>query len=284
MSQFDDAVFRFFAWSHVVIAGLVAYVGGLLLHGWTTYLFFENWGFAWAFMAFFSPLFGELVAVVACFWWGVWFYVLAAAAYIAGISSFSFVDEASELMASKLGKRLFGASAIMMYILLGCFGFFAIRAATLPKLLSENDRREIEDVSDAVCGVLKNCLSSDSAALRLKRRQMNRAPPYWEIRRHAKRRGQSQSEGLPRAFALTERDSMAYVFGPEGFGAAFFPEAESAEAVESLPERCGQPIPRLKSKPRSCSTNYQCHRRKGQSGRLRQSVKARTAARMATDA
>ena len=157
--------FRFFAWSHVVIAGLVAYVGGLLLHGWTTYLFFENWGFVWAFMAFFCPLFGELVAVVACFWWGVWFYVLAAAAYIAGISSFSFVDEASELMASKLGKRLFGASAIMMYILLGCFGFFAIRAATLPKLLSENDRREIEDVSDAVCGVLKNCLSSDSAVI-----------------------------------------------------------------------------------------------------------------------
>ena len=40
----SPSLFRFFVWSHVVIAGLVAYIGGLCLHGWTTDLFFENWG------------------------------------------------------------------------------------------------------------------------------------------------------------------------------------------------------------------------------------------------
>ena len=194
----SPSLFRFFVWSHVVIAGLVAYIGGLCLHGWTTYLFFENWGLFWAFMAFSLPLFSELVAIVACFWWGVWFYVLAVAAIIVGMSSFSFADEASELMASKLGRRLFGVSAIALYILLGSFGFFAIRAANLPKPLSENDRREIEDVSCAVCGVLKNCSSSDSAVIarlaEAKDRLRRRIGEYDAMRRE---KIQAQSKHLP---------------------------------------------------------------------------------------
>lgn len=234
----SPSLFRFFIWSHVVIAGLVAYIGGLFVHGWTTYLFFENWGLFWAFMAFSLPLFSELVAIVACFWWGVWFYVLAVAAIIVGMLSFSFADEASELMASKLGRRLFGVSAIALYTLLGCFGFFAVRAANLPRPLSVNDRQEIEDVSCAVCGVLKNCWSSDSAVMAglvgAKDRLHREIADFDTVRSKEVKRA---VDAYLRTYLLIERDSKAYFLSAEQSNPRFSLGVDTREAIGRLPLR-----------------------------------------------
>jgi hypothetical protein len=100
-------------------ASVVVYIGGLVLHVWTAYLFFENWGTFWSIVSLFVPPFGELFALGACFGWGVWFYVLAVAAIMVGTTSFPLADEAASRSSSRSARLLFVASAIPLYVLLG---------------------------------------------------------------------------------------------------------------------------------------------------------------------
>jgi hypothetical protein len=230
-----SSLFQLLAAGHFLVAGMVIYLGGFALHVWTAYLFFTNWGTFWAIVAFCVPVMAEVAAIpLVCFWWGPWFYILAIASYLAALLPFGFLSSAEE----KSVRLFLGIAAIAMYASLGGLSFFAVRAANLPKPLSENDRREIEDVSCAVCGVLKNCSSSDSAVIaglaEEKDRLRRRIGEYDAMRREEINR---KVNIYLRTFALTEQDSMAYVFDPQVSERPFSLSAEAREAMELLPER-----------------------------------------------
>lgn len=222
------ALLTFLGVSHSV----VVYFGGFLLHIWTTYLFFTHWGVFFGFIAFFCPPLSELVALGCCFWWGTWYYILAIAAFLTGTLSFGLAEAFSE----RAVKWLL-ASGLVTYILLASFGFFAIRTAIEPRRLSENDRKEAEDVSLATFAVLKNCSSRDPTVLagltEAKDRIRRRVDGYDNLRKEEVVRNVNV---YLRAYALTARDCKDYLLFNESPDQRFVLSDETQRAIDSLPK------------------------------------------------
>jgi len=132
--------------------------GGVALHIWTAYLFYHNWGAFWGIVAFFFPGISTLLACVMCFWWGVWFYILAPAAWVACACAAASLDE----------ERTRGftiVAAIVLIILLASFAYFVIDYATSPDHLSEVELRQADDMAAVVCGILVDSVSADPERL-----------------------------------------------------------------------------------------------------------------------
>jgi len=170
----------------LVIMGIITpiiWLGGIALHLWTTYLFYDNWGTFCAIMALLIPVLAELVALFACFWWGLWFYVLAVAAYLA---SWGFVT--CVVVAKGTGKPAPVLAVLVVLVLIIAlpvsFTYFAYSYAVNPKPITSALRERLEDDATTVIFILLNQLSDEAldaakvaeAKSRLHRRTRNYGP------------------------------------------------------------------------------------------------------------
>ncbi len=222
---------------HIVVAGFVVWIGGLALHVWTAHLFFTNWGTFAAIVAFFSPPFAELAAIfLVCFWWGPWFYILAIASLVTAAMSIGLVCKAED--SAKLPRTLAWSVAISMYICVFGFSFFAVRDATTPKIVSESEREEIEEVSCVMCAVLDDCGSLDSETLsgvmEAKDRLRRKIGKYDAMRRGEVRK---TVDAYLYARALLERDFRRFIEDGAGANRRFIVSEESRQAFSSLPAK-----------------------------------------------
>jgi len=137
------------------VAGLALSVGSIALHLWTTYLVYDNWGTFWGIVAFFSPPFVEVVACVACFWWGMWFYLLAPLTLLTGLICFYTAQEHSR-------KIAWVAITLIAFVATGAaFGYLLVGHYLGPTRITPKLRAELEQVGVAVCSVLAGSLSND---------------------------------------------------------------------------------------------------------------------------
>ena len=131
----------------VTICVIGCYIGILALHFWTTYLFHEHWGPFWGFIVFFMPPLGEIVALFTCFWWGVWFYVLAVAAGVTTLFGIR-IDEC--------GRKAQVIWLAVMLTLVCSFSYFAWGHAFGPKSITAELREELSDCASAVVVIMQS--------------------------------------------------------------------------------------------------------------------------------
>ena len=149
------SVGRFFRAVSLGLGIFIAIFGAIGIHIWITYLFYHNWGEFSAFLAFFIPPLGEIAALVFCFGWGVWFYVLAAAAWIVACYCASGAEDERRAPAVSV-------AALLLFVgLCASFGYFAYDHATAPTRITGELRQELDDVTFAVCATLMGSASDD---------------------------------------------------------------------------------------------------------------------------
>jgi hypothetical protein len=141
---------------------LVLLAGGFALHVWTFTLFYRRWGLFWAAAFFCSPPMGEVVAVFACFWWHIWYYVLAIAVYVVSLGGFYFLQEDADL---PFRPGLFAGWVCLVCILSVSFGHYAWKYSLGPTLRSAADQARLEDSALAVMACLHASASDDPCAL-----------------------------------------------------------------------------------------------------------------------
>lgn len=151
---------KFMTGASMVLGFLLVIGGGLAIHIWTTYLFYEHWGTSenwsrlWAIIAFVSPFLAESVALVACFWWGVWFYILAIGVWFLGFAWMGIAEYEVKL-------EWFAALLATTLLLVGGFGYFAVDYAISPRPMTAELRKEIDDTATAVVFVISASVSKD---------------------------------------------------------------------------------------------------------------------------
>ena len=139
----------------VMILVTIAGPGSLAIYIWTVYLFGTHWGTSWGIIAFFCPILSQLVAMFTCFGWGVWFYVIAIAAWCAcggGILT---------LISEDMGRA---AKVIMPSIalaLVGTFAYFAYEYAVSPTPRSPELRERLKDDAVLAIDIITNGKSRD---------------------------------------------------------------------------------------------------------------------------
>ena len=157
----ESLLFQILGILAIILGGMIIWVGGLALHCWTAYLFFEHWGIFWAFAAFCMPFLAEAAVFIACFSWGMWFYSLAIATWIVGGICFSFAT-------SEDWPRVALIFFIATILLLCGFVYFAVDHAVSPQPISENRQKELGDIASAICVVFSSSRLDDAAnAVRL---------------------------------------------------------------------------------------------------------------------
>ena len=143
----------------VCTGGLLGICGALALHAWTVYLFYTHWGAFYAIMAFLTPPLGELVALVACFWWNAWFYVLAVLGLFSALICGGLSGDVEEKPTT--GLAFLGITLILG----GAFTYFAIDSARRPRVLTQAMRREVEDISRVICIAISLSSSTEPVVL-----------------------------------------------------------------------------------------------------------------------
>ena len=141
---------------------VIMYFGGLALHIWTSALFWDRWGPFWGLIAFFTPFFSEAVAVFACFWWHVWYYVLAIALWLASMGGMAFVEEGP---AFRRRSALFIGWVFLVGVLSVGFGHYAWRYSLGPTSRTATDQAQLEDCAVAVVVSLRASASNDPRQL-----------------------------------------------------------------------------------------------------------------------
>jgi len=106
-------------------------VGGLALHGWTAYLFWHQWGRVEGVIALFLPIMSEVVAALACFGWGRWFYILAILSWLLNFWCLSLT--ATHAQENSRAFYAWLVSFLILLSLLGAFVYFATAFATAPR-------------------------------------------------------------------------------------------------------------------------------------------------------
>ena len=138
-----------------IVLGTIAALGGLAVYFWTVYLFGTHWGEFWGIIAFFCPGLAQLVAMFYCIGWGVWFYIIAIAAF------FSCLGGGATLMSSDIGRA---AKVIMPSIalaLIGTFAYFAYTHAVSPTRLTPELRERLEDDAIVAIAIIFSTTSED---------------------------------------------------------------------------------------------------------------------------
>jgi len=129
--------------------------GSLAIYIWTVYLFFEHWGTFWGVMSLLTPGLAQLVAMFTCVGWGVWFYIIAIAAW------FSCLGGGLTLMSSDMGRA---AKVIMPSIalaLVGTFAYFAYEYAVSPTPRTAELSKRLEDDAVLAIDIITNGKSRD---------------------------------------------------------------------------------------------------------------------------
>ena len=208
---------------------LLCFAGGFALHVWTTFLVGDHWGPGWAIVAFCTPFVAEAVAMVACFWWGVWFYILAVGGWISAAVCLDLAERPGML-----------ASLVVVAVLLaGSFTYFAIEHAVGPRPVTAELRKELEDVSAAFCAVLTASTSADPVAatnmVEVKSQLRKKLADYddnskAEIRRWV--------DSYLRFYLLIVDDVRSHLKTQEQTGkASFLISARTRQAMDGLPGR-----------------------------------------------
>ncbi|HUS45999.1 MAG TPA: hypothetical protein VM219_08215 [Phycisphaerae bacterium] len=146
----------------VAVVIVMMYFGGLVLHIWTSALFWDRWGPFWGVIAFCSPVFAEAVAAFACFWWHVWYYVLAIALWLASMGAMAFTEEGPAL---RFRSALFIGWICLIGVLSVGLGHYAWRYSLGPTSPTANDRAQLEDCALAVVASIHASASDDPSAL-----------------------------------------------------------------------------------------------------------------------
>ncbi len=216
----------------LVVSGFVAYAGGFAIHVWVTHLAYTHWGTFWAIIAFCAPVFAELVALVACFWYGVWFYVLAAACWVCSMVCAGIAGE------DNAGSPK-GATAVLILVLLlgGSFGYFAWEYATAPVVITAEMRQELDDTAAAVCFIMISSESGDPLAA------AKRPEAKARLRSHLAEYGDDQMATVRQGvdsfllfFALLYQDMLSQVEKAQaGMSTKFAISAQTEAALEDLP-------------------------------------------------
>lgn len=150
----------FLAYIAVIISWLILFVGGFLLHGWTTYLFYKHWGPFWALCAFTIPPISEVFACVMCFGWHVWYFILAVVIYVIAAFGLSFasIEENTEFRPTTIRLAL----SIWLLLLAGvsiCFTNLAMKYSFGPTVQTAFAQSQIEDCAAAIIVTIR---ASDS--------------------------------------------------------------------------------------------------------------------------
>ena len=217
----------------MVVCYLVCYFGGLALHIWTAYLFYENWGTFAGIVAFLVPFGSEALALITCFWWGVWFYVLAVLAWLAAAVSLLILGACEEKGESAIIKVCVAIVGVIV-MAIGSFAYFAVGHARAPRPMTADVRAELDDLSYAVCAALNASLSDDPVA------SADLAEAKAKLRKRLKKcDGASKVEicrgvnSYLRAMYLLEQDIEAYARGNKE--EAFSLSPRTCEAMDTLP-------------------------------------------------
>jgi len=64
---------------------------GTAIHFWSAYLAWRHWGVGWGIATLAVPGIGDIVAIVAAFWWGEWAYLALVAVWIVVVLGASLV-------------------------------------------------------------------------------------------------------------------------------------------------------------------------------------------------
>ena len=142
----------------VVVLFVLVYPGALALHVWTSALFYHRWGEFWGFAAFFSPPLPEVVAVFACFWWHIWYYILAIALWLVSLGAAAFVEKDA---AFRFRPALFAGWICVVGILSVSFGQYAWRYSLGPTSRTATDQTQLEDCAKAVVACIHSSSSDD---------------------------------------------------------------------------------------------------------------------------
>jgi hypothetical protein len=138
------------------IASVIVYAGGFALHIWTCYLFFNHWGGFWGIAAFFFPFLCELVALVACFFWGAWFYILAVILWLISLPGIALAGEGKRQGKVALIWLLAATSLSLVFI------YFAWAYAVAPARLTPELRKELDEVATAIVVTMRSAASDDA--------------------------------------------------------------------------------------------------------------------------
>ena len=140
----------------VAVGAVMVYGGGFALHLWTTYLAYHYCGGFWALLAFMTPVVSELVAVVACLFWGIWYYTLAAAAIAVGFGGALFVYREKPHVIGLLACLLVCAG------LTGAFVRNAWKYSLGPTHVTATVQRDLDECAYAAVAVIVASASQDS--------------------------------------------------------------------------------------------------------------------------
>ena len=141
----------------------LGYFGALALHIWTCFLVYYHWGEFCALLAFFSPFFSEAVVLVACFWWGVWFYSVAVVLLLTLFLGGMTLSETPERDSTHFGAACV-CWAVALVLLSAVFGYSAREYAITPRPMTAEFQRELDDVSAAVVQIIAGEKDSARAA------------------------------------------------------------------------------------------------------------------------
>ncbi len=145
-----------------VVLFVIVYVGALALHVWTSVLFYQRWGGVWGFVAFCIPPLPELVAVFACFWWHIWYYILAIALWLVSLGAMPFVEKET---AFRFRLALFIGWISLVGVLSVSFGHYAWKYSLGPTSRTASAQAELEDCAIAIMASLHASDSDDPSAL-----------------------------------------------------------------------------------------------------------------------
>lgn len=218
------------------IGGLLLFLGGLALHIWTAYLFYQHGGLFWGVMALFFPPLSEIVALVLCFWWGVWFYVLAIAGFLAGAACFGLGGDAGESPRSSLAALV--AAVLSALALAGSFGYLAVGYARAPEAITLEDRKHVDDLAVATCSVLNAAMSDDpDVASRVPEGKARLREGIPKCPQDLKPVLRAKVDSFLRVFALLHNDVEIYARALGRAGSPVFQVSDrTRSAMNKLPE------------------------------------------------
>ena len=216
----------------VCVFAVFAYLGGLALWVWAIYLLYERWGIVSAIFAFLCPPFA-LVAVVGCFWWGMWFYVLAFGAWICSVVGYVVVQDI------EWKPRWVAGAFVGLVLLAGAFGYFGWMHLVTPRPITPELRTELNDCAFAVHAILQSSVSGDPRDL------TDLVEAKRKIRTGIKSHDSAAVDEICRTVNLLlavewslHRDIIEYVsLLEQNPGAKFSMSARTMGLLDSLPQR-----------------------------------------------